>query len=161
MPINQVVINASPLIVLYKSGQVDLLPQLFESIIVPQAVYDEITAIKSDVAATQLPSATWYRQTAVQLNQTIVAWDLGAGESAVLSFALANPGYRAMVDDTAARRCARALGIATLGTGGAIVLAKQRGLISSVSDRLQHLKDAGLWLSEDVVNLLKQQAGET
>lgn len=65
-----------------------------------------------------------------------------------------------MVDDAAARRCARALGIATLGTGGAIVLAKQRGLIKSVGDRLQQLRDAGLWLSEEVVSLLKQQAGE-
>lgn len=160
MPISQVVINASPLIVLFKSGQADLLPQLFEHIIVPQAVYNEITAIKSDIAATQLPTVTWYSQTAVPLDPAIVAWDLGAGESAVLSFALANPTYRAMVDDTAARRCARSLDIATLGTGGAIVLAKRRGLITSVGDRLQQLKDAGLWLSEDVVNLLKQQAGE-
>lgn len=161
MPISQVVINASPLIVLFKSGQADLLPKLFEHIIVPSAVYDEITAIKSDIAATQLPTVTWYSQTAVPIDPAIAAWDLGAGESAVLSFALANPSYRAMVDDTAARRCARALGIATLGTGGAIVLAKQRGLIPSVGDRLQQLQDAGLWLSEGVVNLLKQQAEET
>lgn len=160
MPISQVAINASPLIVLFKSSQSDLLPKLFETIIIPQAVYNEITAIKSDIAATQLPTVTWYSQTAVPLDPAIVAWDLGAGESAVLSFALANPTYRAMVDDTAARRCARALGIATLGTGGAIVLAKRRGLIPSVGDRLQQLQDAGLWLSEDVVNLLKQQAGE-
>jgi hypothetical protein len=41
MPISHVVINASPLIVLFKSGQADLLPQLFEQIIVPQAVYDQ------------------------------------------------------------------------------------------------------------------------
>ena len=160
MPISQVAINASPLIVLFKSGQSDLLPKLFETIIIPQAVYNEITAVKSDVAATQLPTATWYSQTAVQIDPAIVAWDLGAGESAVLSFALANPAYRAMVDDTAARRCARALGIATLGTGGAIVLAKRRGLIPSVSAPLQQLKEAGLWLSDDVVHLLKQQAGE-
>ena len=92
MPINQVVINASPLIVLYKSGQADLLPQLFErSIIVPQAVYDEITATKSDTAATQLPDAAWYSQTAVPIDPAIVAWDLGAGESAVLSEAQSLP----------------------------------------------------------------------
>lgn len=160
MPISQVVINASPLIVLFKSGQADLLPQLFEHIIVPHAVYDEVIAVKTDAAAAQLPTVTWYNRTAVPIDPAIPPWDLGAGESAVLSFALANPGYRAMVDDAAARRCARALGIATLGTGGAIVLAKRRGLITSVGDRLQRLKDAGLWLSEDVVNLLKEQAGE-
>lgn len=65
-----------------------------------------------------------------------------------------------VINDTAARCCARALGIATLGTDGAIVLAKQRSLILSVGDRLQQLQDTGLWLSEDVVNLLKQQTGE-
>ena len=46
MPISQVVINASPLIVLFESGQSDLLPKLFETIIVPQAVYNEITTAK-------------------------------------------------------------------------------------------------------------------
>ena len=65
-----------------------------------------------------------------------------------------------MVDDTAARRCAQTLGISTLGTGGAIALAKQRGLIESVGNRLQLLRDSGLWLSEEVFNLLKQKADE-
>lgn len=64
-----------------------------------------------------------------------------------------------MVDDAAARRCDRTLGIPTLGTGGTLVLAKQRGLIPSVSTALQALKNSGLWLS-DLVNLLKLQAGE-
>ncbi len=160
MPISQVVINASPLIVLFKSGQAELLPQLFDQIIVPQAVYDEVVGIKTDVAATQLPTVTWYDCTTVQIDPAISAWDVGAGESSVLSFALANPSYRAMVDDAAARRCACALGIGTLGTGGVLVIAKRRGLIKSVGDRLQQLQDSGLWLSDEVINLLKQQAGE-
>lgn len=160
MPIDRVVINASPLIVLFKSGQAELLPRLFSEILTPQAVWEEVTATKTDIASQQLPSISWANPLEITIHPTIAAWDLGAGESTVLSFALENPDYRAMVDDAAARRCARALGIATLGTGGAIVLAKQRGLIESVGDRLQQLRDAGLWLSEEVVSLLKQQAGE-
>jgi predicted nucleic acid-binding protein len=65
-----------------------------------------------------------------------------------------------MVDDRAARRCAKALSIKTLGTGSAIVLAKRRGLITSAAEGLKKLQDAGLWLSTDLINLLKQQAGE-
>jgi hypothetical protein len=34
MPIERVVVNASPLITLFKSGQADLLPRLFMSILV-------------------------------------------------------------------------------------------------------------------------------
>jgi len=160
MPIDRVVINASPLIVLFKSGQAELLPQLFNEILIPQAVWEEVTTSKNDIASQKLPIVSWARSIQVSIHPSIATWDLGAGESTVLSFALENPGYRAMIDDSAARRCARALRIATLGTGGALVLAKRRGLIESVEDRLRWLQDEGLWLSEEVINLLKQQAGE-
>jgi len=65
-----------------------------------------------------------------------------------------------MMDDQAARRCARILDIRTLGTGGMLVLAKRRGLIISVADCLNHLREAGLWLSDDLVTLLLKEAGE-
>ena len=161
MPIERVAIDASPLIVLFKSNQAQLLPQMCKEIVVPQMVFQEVLAGgMQDAAAQQLPTSAWVTLVEVTVHPSIAAWDLGAGETAVLSFALANPGYRAMVDDRAARRCARSLGIATLGTGGAIVLAKKRGLISSVANSLQLLQDSGLWLGPELVELLKTQAGE-
>jgi len=48
-------------------------------------------------------------------------------------------GYRAIVDDFAARRCAQTFGIQTLDTGGLLVLAKRRGLITSVGGGPQNL----------------------
>ena len=44
MPINRVVLNASPLIGLFKSGLVDLIPALFQDIVVPEAVIKEVMA---------------------------------------------------------------------------------------------------------------------
>jgi len=41
-----------------------------------------------------------------------------------------------------------------------IVPAKRRGLIPSVIEPIQALRDAGLWLSDELVTLLKKQAGE-
>lgn len=162
MLIKQVIVNASPLIVLFKSQQAELLPQLFPEILVPEAVWSEILAAGTeDVAAQQLPKVSWAQKVRVETISTQVsAWDLGKGESAVLSLALTLPDCRVIIDDRAARRCAKTHGIATLGTGGVLILAKRRGLISSVSSRLQALRDAGLWLSEDLCVLLKQQAGE-
>ena len=78
----------------------------------------------------------------------------------MLSYALAHPGIRAVIDDAAARRCARTLGIPLLGTGGILVLAKRRGLLPSVSQGLNRLRDSGLWLSDDLIRLLLIQAGE-
>ncbi|NJM00294.1 MAG: DUF3368 domain-containing protein [Synechococcaceae cyanobacterium SM2_3_2] len=158
----RVVVNASPLIILFKSLQADLLPQLFQEIVLPQAVLKEVVAAGTgDMAAQQVPITPWLTLVAESgVDPRVAAWDLGAGESAVLSYALSSPGYCAMVDDRAARRCAKSLGIPVLGAGGMLVLAKRRGLIPSVEPGLEGIRTAGLWLSDEVIALLKKQAGE-
>ena len=161
MRIEKVVVNSSPLIVLFRSGQADLLPQLFKEIVVPEQVYAEVLAGgEDDAARIALPQTDWIIRNKVEISLPVAAWNLGNGESAVFSFAMKASGYKAIVDDLAARRCAQAFGIQTLGTGGLLVLAKRRGLIGSVKDGVQRLKDAGLWLSDSVVQLLIIEAGE-
>ncbi|MBW4586928.1 DUF3368 domain-containing protein [Aetokthonos hydrillicola Thurmond2011] len=160
MSINRVIINSSPLIALLKSKQAQLIPQLFTEILVPSGVFEEITT-KDDVASTQLLKISWIQRVEVNtIAPEVAAWDLGKGESQVLSLALKNTDCAAVIDDRAARRCAQALTIKTIGTGGLLILAKRRGLIPSISPGIQALRDAGLWLSDTLVNLLKQQAGE-
>ena len=61
--------------------------------------------------------------------EVLRAWDLGAGESAVLSWAMKRPGTLAVLDDFAARKCATALGIPVVGTLGVALLAKKRGVV--------------------------------
>ena len=136
MPIKQVVVDASPLITLYKSQLANLLPQLFARVQVPPAVWQEVTAAKDDISAQSLPQSKWAIQTeAIALNPLVSAWDLGIGESEVLSYALTHPHTTVMIDAAAARRSAISLNIPTLGTGGMmIVLAKRQGLISSVTE---------------------------
>ncbi|WP_414578386.1 DUF3368 domain-containing protein [Anabaena sp. CCY 9402-a] len=160
MPISRVIVNSSPLIVLLKSQQAQLIPQLFTDILVPSGVIEEVTK-KNDTASKLLPSISWIQTVEVNIIvPEVAAWDLGKGESQVLSLALQNSEFAAIVDDRAARRCGQALGITTIGTGGLLILAKRRGLISSISPGIQALRDAGLWLSDNLVYLLKQQAGE-
>jgi predicted nucleic acid-binding protein len=158
----RVVVNASPLIVLFKGGLADLLPALFAEIIVPQSVWDEVIAGgETDAAARALPGTAWARKAAAaNRNATVEAWNLGAGESEVLNIALTITNCRAVIDDRAARACARTLGVPVFGTGGMIVLAKRRGLIPSVAEALQKLRDSGLWLSADVERLLREHGGE-
>ncbi len=162
MSINRVIVNSSPLIVLFKSQQAELLPQLFPEILVPEGVFAEVTmAGEDDAAARQLPNVAWIQAVEVTyIVPEVATWDLGKGESQVLSLASTTTECAAIVDDRAARRCAQTLGITTIGTGGLLILAKRRGIISSISPGIQALQNAGLWLSETVVNLLKQQAGE-
>lgn len=58
MSINRVIINSSPLIVLLKSQQFQLIPQLFIEILVPSGVFEEVTA-KDDTVSRILPSLSW------------------------------------------------------------------------------------------------------
>ena len=58
--------------------------------------------------------------------------NLDAGESVVLALALARPGSQAILDDRAARRRARALGVDLQGTLGLVLVAKRIGMIPAV-----------------------------
>lgn len=162
MRIDRVVVNASPLITLFKSGQAHLLPALFHEVHVPDAVWREIVdAGHDDVAARQLAQAGWALRLPVQpLDPLVLAWDAGPGETEVLAYARANPDVRAVVDDDYARRCAQASGIRTLGTCGVIVLAKRRGVIAEVKPGLAALQAAGLWLSDGLIRAVLAEAGE-
>jgi predicted nucleic acid-binding protein len=156
MRIERVVVNASPLICLSKSGLSNLFPALFTEIVVPDEVYQEITA-KSGI---NLVSTKFKKTDELELPSIIASWDLGKGESGVLAFALQNRSHWAVIDDREARRCAAALGCRHIGTVGIIVLAKKRGIIPSVRENLVKLRNAGLWLSGAFVDEICRNSGE-
>lgn len=87
------VIDASSLVVLAKAELLDLLKLEGESALVPGAVAREIRAHSADAAIRALDSVPWLRTvTAPPTPPVIEAWDLGMGESAVLTWAHAHPG---------------------------------------------------------------------
>lgn len=161
MPIDRVVVNASPLICLAKSGLVELLPALFSEIAVPEAVCREISAKgKIDLSSSKLLSYGWLHQVADIIDFQVASWDLGAGESAVLGFAIHNREYRAVIDDLEARRCALTLGCRFTGTVGILVLAKRKKILASVRQGMSQLRNAGLWLSDSFVEDICRTSGE-
>jgi predicted nucleic acid-binding protein len=157
MRIERVVINASPLITLYRAGLHPLLAQLFSELVVPTAVWAEVvSSTHDDPAARGLPQAPWAQQRQTTESPDVSAWGLGAGETAVLSFAQHQRAFTACVDDREARRCAAVLGLNTIGTAGVVVLARRRGLIDSTEAALRRLQAAGLWISEPLIAKLAQ-----
>ncbi len=47
-----------------------------------------------------------------------------------------------------------------IGTAGLLLLGKQKGMLDSMTLAIQSLKNSGLWLSDDLVKYLIEQAGE-
>jgi predicted nucleic acid-binding protein len=162
MPVEKIVINASPLILLCNCNLAGIVPLLFREIVIPDAVWQEIVSgPHQDCAARMLPALPWVTQRpAVIPCADVVRWDLGEGETAVLSFAARNKAFTPVLDDMAAKRCAASLGLPTLGTGSLMIVAKEHGLIKSVEEAMLRLRQAGLWIADPVIQLLKAQAGE-
>ena len=128
----------------------------------PETVLAEINAGPADDPARQYLAEASLIVVSVAPGPLITAWDLGAGESAVLAHTLAHPGWKAVIDDGAARRCARALAIPFVGTLGIIIRARQTGLIPQAAPLLKELKNRGFRLDDGVIRIaLQETLGES
>lgn len=78
----------------------------------------------------------------------------------MLAWAQANPGTDVIIDDLAARRCAAALGIPVRGTLGLVLIAKQRGYVQAARPVLLQLRQAGMYLSDRVMDQALKLVGE-
>lgn len=156
------VVNASPLILLAKAGRLELLRALGRDLIVPHTVVEELRAKGSDDPVLQsVENAAWLRVVSVPATQkSVVAWRLGAGESAVLSCALQYPDSLVVLDDREGRRCAASHGIAVIGTIGVVLLAKDEGAIPLAAPILDELIKAGMRVSDALLARALRLAGE-
>ncbi|MGB7443832.1 MAG: DUF3368 domain-containing protein [Coleofasciculaceae cyanobacterium] len=155
-------INTSPLIFLSKANLLNLLQIVNSQIIVPEAVATEIQAYgEMDVTARTLAATDWLVVTPTPpVRAVIQSWDLGAGESAVLTWGYTHPGTEVILDDLAGRRCATTLGIPVRGTLGLVLSAKQRGEIPAARPVLEQLRLSGMYLSDRVMNQALALVGE-
>ena len=156
------IVNASPLIVLARGGLFDLLRVAGDRVLVPAAVANEISRRgAADPTVQAMREANWLMVVEdPAVPASILAWDLGAGESAVLAWARANPGTEVICDDQAARRCAAALGIPVRGTLALVLGAKRRGIVDRARPLLERLRCAGMYLSDEVIERALKKIGE-
>jgi predicted nucleic acid-binding protein len=156
------VVNASPLIYLARSPFLHLLQLAAPEVLVPQAVAAEILARgSSDPAARALAETPWLRQVETPaFPEEVLAWDLGPGESAVLSWALVHPDCLAIIDDLEGRRCAETLGIRLRRTLGLVLRARRQNVIARARPVLDALRAGGMYLSARLVDSVLAEVGE-
>lgn len=155
---NGAVSNASPLIVLAKADLLWILPRLFSSVFLPQAVRAEIeTGEVNDPMRNALGSCPWLAEVElVPPLSPLSQWQLGRGESEVIEYARLHANLVALLDDRAARRAAEALGVKVRGTLSVVAMAARRGHIPSFDMAAKALKAAGLYLSDDLIRAVSQ-----
>ncbi|MEN8132161.1 MAG: DUF3368 domain-containing protein [Pseudomonadota bacterium] len=156
------VVNASPLILLGKTENLDLLGALADVVAVPQAVTNEVGAKHDGTSILQvIAENSRYRVVDDETGAPeILSWDLGAGETQVIANAQRHGADRVVIDDLEARRCAQAMGLKVIGTIGVVGRAKTVGRIDRAAPIISLLQESGLYVSEELVQRFLREVGE-
>ena len=115
----KIIVNSTPLIVLGNIGYLWILKEMYGKIIIPRAVYDEVT-VHNDVASNLLKSERW-----IKVDDSVVGADrkmyrarLHAGEVEVMILAQEQAADMVIIDDNEAKKTAKYLGLNVTGTMG-------------------------------------------
>ena len=155
----RVIANTTPLIALANIDRLELLHELYGTIIVPQAVVDEII---SEPAKQRVRSATWIKVEAIQdpSQKDIFRARLHAGEVEVMILAREQNADLVIMDDNAAKKTAKFLGLNVTGTLGILLKAKKEGYLEMVEPIMSELILDGLFISDTVKGYVLKEAGE-
>lgn len=155
--------DTGPLIALAKADLLFVLKSLFEDVLIPPAVLDELlakrgpereqldAALHDFVNITPLPVIPWRIEEATQV--------LGVGERHAIALA-ATTGISLVLDDRLGRTIAHKLGLSVVGTVGTIVEAKRTGIIPVVRPLEEHIRDCGYYLSDELIQTAAKLAEE-
>jgi predicted nucleic acid-binding protein len=156
------IVNASPLILLGKTGQLELLRLGGADVIVPETVVAEIEAGKAyDSTSQAIRQIGWlYVISGTVIPAPVRACKLDPGETAVLALAHGDTHAEVILDDLAARRCATRLNIRCLGTLGLVLTAKRLGVISEARPLVDRIRQVGLYLDDEFVDEVLHRIGE-
>ena len=155
------VVNASPLILFARIGRLDLIEHLAPTILIPNAVIQEVHAglAKDPTAAAALAWAEPYRVDDITLAASVEHWDLGPGESQVIAHSAGRSRW-AVLDDRAARRCAAAHDVPVIGSLGIVTRAKYLRQVESARPLVEQLITAGMFMDDKFVDRVLAGVGE-
>ena len=126
-----VVSDSSPLIALSSVDRLDLMQRLFDTVIIPVSVRDEVMGTAAKIAE-ELPTFIHVESVVAELPVRFLKMNLHAGESEAIALALERGIQGIILDDKLAREIAAELGLKVIGTLGLLILAKRKGFLSEV-----------------------------
>lgn len=160
---DRLVINASPLIFLAGIGGLEWVAGLAEGpVLVPRAVAHEVAAGEggAEIVDQIEQDARFSIVSDMAVPDVLTAWDLGAGETQALAYGFQQPAPVVILDDKAARQCARAPGVRIVGTLGVVLVARRRGWIAHARPIIERLQSRGMFLSADLISAALRDVGE-
>ncbi|MDE5801645.1 MAG: DUF3368 domain-containing protein [Lachnospiraceae bacterium] len=160
----KVIVNTTPLIALSHVGQLTLLQKLYGEIMIPRAVYQELSAKEDSICKKQVDSSLdWIRVENIenQMAKAMYKTQLHEGEVEVMILAKEKSADVVIIDDANAKKHAKYLGLPVTGTLGVLIKAKKQGYIKELKPIIQEMVDKSIYISEGLIKLCLEQAGET
>lgn len=156
-----VISNASPLIALSGIDHLNILRELWNEVLIPDAVYKEVVTDgrgKPGADKTAAACGDWIKVISaknlseVEALQTI----LDEGEAEVIALGQEIKANLLLLDNREPRLFAKSVGLAVIGTVGIIKLAWQKGFIKQPSGELYKLRINGFWIDDELMAHLKK-----
>ena len=136
-----VIADTSPINYLLLIGQIDILPALFEKVILPVAVWEELGHPKAPLAVNNWVAAppAWIDVRQASHLRNASSGMLDAGEEAAIALAIELHADLLLMDDEEGVIAARGKGLEVTGTLGILSRAAQRHLLNLAEafDRLK------------------------
>jgi len=146
--------------------QLALLQYLYNKVVIPQAVADELIRASPENAIIKTVLALDWIEIRQVRNLLLVESlrrdrELDAGEAAAIALTVELQAQRLLIDERAGRREAIRLGLAVTGVLGVLIAAKAEGVLPAVKPVLDRLiQQAGFWVSEPLYAEILQAAKE-
>src|SRR5919198_4607148 len=142
------VADSGPILSFARANHFDLLRQIVDELIIPDAVYDDMVIRGAGKpGAEEVVQSLWIHRRSVQdrtlVDQLPAKLHLGEREAIVLAREL---GMVLLIDEREARRAAEQHQIGHVGSLRVLEEAKQRGRIPAVKPVLDELMTAGMFL---------------
>ena len=156
-----VVSDTTPIHYLILIDEIELLPRLLGSIVIPEVVFQELqhSNTPDDIRdyLSVVPSWLSVRASTGIIDPLLFEIDPGEREAILLAEELAADGI--LIDDLAGREVAIERGLRVLGTLGLLELAHKADLIDFLAS-FDNLKQAGFYVSRSLENKLRRKYGE-
>ena len=155
-----VVSNTSPITNLAAIAQLDLLRQLYGSIVIPNAVYQELTRSGTETpGAIEVQTLDWIKTQPVPTAPLAASLqqELDPGEAEAIALAVELGADLLLLDERRGYQVATRLELKVQGVLGVLIAAKSRTLIPAVKPVLDDLiAIAGFWVAESLYDRILQ-----
>jgi predicted nucleic acid-binding protein len=154
------VADSSALIALSVCDGLALLEQLFDSVVVPETVYNEVARPgKQETRKLRFFLQGRVRQVDLRGHVFLDAF-ADAGETEAMLLYKQICADKLLVDDRRGRKVAKMNRINVIGSLGVLLAAKERGLIAEVSPFLRRIESSDIHLSPGLIDTVLELAGE-